>query len=180
MAPPVSVDHSDPQGQLMTLVGTYRAATPGVLSGGESSLRLDMDNMPQPDVYMMIAPERGGQATIDVDRYLHGAPELLGEIAVTTASYDLHQKMDVYRRSGAREYIVWRTLDKAIDYFVSRAGRFERLQADGKGVWRSESFPGFWVDGKSLLAGDLRTALDVLHEGIRAPEHAQFVQRLRG
>jgi Uma2 family endonuclease len=178
MPPPVSLDHSDPHGQLMTLLGTYRATTPGVLSGGDASLRLDMDNMPQPDAFLMIAPAHGGQARISDDRYIEGAPELVGEIAATTASYDLHQKLSIYRRSGVREYVVWRTLDRELDYFILSDGRYDPLPADENGIHRSETFPGLWLDSKALLAGDLASALNVLQQGLAGREHGEFVQRL--
>src|SRR5437868_3440881 len=101
MPPPVSyAGHGGPHVQLATLFGTYSASTPGVEPGDNSSLRFDVDNMPQPDLCMLIRPERGGQVRIDDDGYIEGAPELVGEIAASSVSYDLHDKLDVYRRHG--------------------------------------------------------------------------------
>ncbi len=42
-----------------------------------------------------------------------GAPELVVEVAASSASYDLHSTFHVYvyRRNGVREYVVWRVLD---------------------------------------------------------------------
>ena len=37
------------------------------------------------------------------------------EVAASSASHDLHDKLNVYRRNGVREYLVWRTLDERID-----------------------------------------------------------------
>jgi len=103
---------------------------------------------------------------------------LVCEIAATTASYDLHDKLNVYRRNGVREYVVWRTIDREMDYFILREGRYDRLPPDEKGVWRSEVFPGLWIDGRSLLAGDVLGALKVLQEGLASPAHEAFVSRL--
>jgi Uma2 family endonuclease len=43
---------------------------------------------------------------------LEGAPELIVEIAASTASYDLHDKLRAYRRNGVREYLVWVVLEE--------------------------------------------------------------------
>ena len=58
-------------------------------------------------------------------------------------SYDLHAKLHVYRRNGVREYIVWRVLEREIDWFVLRAGQYERLPVDAQGLLRSQVFPGY-------------------------------------
>ena len=105
--------HSRPNYHLSTWVGFYETMTPGVEGGGNGTVRLDLDNEPQPDVYLMIAPEQGGQAKLSADDYVEGAPELVAEVASSSASYDLHVKLHVYRRSGVREYLVWRVLGQA-------------------------------------------------------------------
>jgi Uma2 family endonuclease len=106
MPPPVSDEHSSPHSDLVTFMGIYRIATPGVLGGDNGSLRLDLDNMPQPDAFLRIDPACGGQTRLSEDGYVEGAPELVGEIAVSSASYDLHTKLNVYRRNGVKEYLV--------------------------------------------------------------------------
>jgi Uma2 family endonuclease len=178
MPPPVSVDHGKPHGILAALLVIYSAATPGTDCGSDASVRLNQKNMPQPDAYLMILSGWGGQSRISEDRYIEGAPELVGEVAVSSASYDLHDKLEAYRRNHVREYIVIRTLDSAIDYLILRGETYDRLLPDQQGIWRSECFPGLWIDGKSLLAGDTPAALDVLNRGIASPEHAEFVKRL--
>jgi hypothetical protein len=85
----------------------------------------------------------------------------------------------VYRRSGVREYLVWRVQDHAFDWFVLREGRYVPLAPGPRGVLESEVFPGLWLDVKALLALDLRRVLDVLAEGTRSAEHEAFVARLR-
>src|SRR5438093_1184266 len=80
-----------------------------------------------------------------------------GEIAVTSASYDLHEKLEVYRRNEVQEYVVWRVWDRAIDWFVLREGKYERLEPGADGVYRSQVLPGLWLDAPALLRGDLAT-----------------------
>lgn len=179
MPPPVShVYHSGPHARMLALLGVYQAATPHTLVGDSGSLRLDLKNMPQPDAYLMIAENAGGQARIDGDGYVAGAPELVAEIAASSASYDLHVKMDVYRRYGVREYIVWRTYDAQIDFFVLSHRRFERCAPREDGTWRSTVFPGLCIATRQLLDGDLAAALEVLRRQLAGPEHSALIQRL--
>jgi Uma2 family endonuclease len=180
MPPPVSIDdHAAPHFDLITLLGVYRSATPGVRGADNGSARLDLDNMPQPDIALFIDARYGGQAKVDIDGYLAGAPELIAEIAASSASYDLHEKLRVYLRNGAKEYVVWRTFDRAVDYFVLRAGDYQRLTAGGDGLFRSEVFPGLWLDAAALIAGDLAMVLHKLQQGVASPEHAAFVSALQ-
>src|SRR3954452_3734073 len=112
MPSPVRLNHHGrPHIHVSTWLGTYEAHTPGVLVGDNVSIRLDDENMPQPDAVMILDPARGGQATIGEDDYIEGAPELVVEVAASTASIDLNAKLRAYLRNGVREYIAWRVLD---------------------------------------------------------------------
>jgi len=171
--------HSHPHIHLVSWLGQYEAGTPGVQAGDNGTVRLDLDNEPQPDALLFIDPACGGQARIDADDYIEGAPELVAEVASSSVSYDLHVKLRVYRRNGVREYLVWRVLDQEIDWFVLRAGQYERMPLDAEGLLRSEAFPGLWLDPAALLRGDLATVLAIVQRGLASPEHAAFVARLR-
>jgi Uma2 family endonuclease len=171
--------HGKQTHHLNTWLGDYEAATPGTEGGDNTTVRLDLDNEPQPDVFLRITPRAGGQSSTSEDDYVEGAPELAAEVASSSASYDLHDKLKVYRRNGVREYLVWRVRDGAIDWFVLEGGEYGRLEPDASGVHRSRTFPGLWLDSAALLRGDLARVLAVLDEGIRTPEHAAFVDRLR-
>jgi Uma2 family endonuclease len=103
---------------------------------------------------------------------------LVAEVASSSASYDLNTKLHVYRRSGVREYIVWRVLDQAIDWFELRAGRYERLEADEHNVVRSAIFPGLWLDTAALLRGDLAGVLRMLDKGLATEQHAAYAVQL--
>lgn len=172
--------HGSPQAALITWLGLYWSRTPGVLVGDNSSIRLDLDNMPQPDGMMLIDPSLGGQARISEDDYVEAGPELIGEIAASTVSIDLHAKFQVYRRNAVREYIVWRVLDRAIDWFVLRESDYQSLPVDPQGILRSEVFPGLWLDARAMVALDLPRVLEVLHEGLATAAHQEFVGRLAG
>ncbi|MDB5174974.1 MAG: hypothetical protein JWN51_3747 [Phycisphaerales bacterium] len=100
MSPPVSdAYHGEPHFNLSGLLMHYVALTPGIAGGDNSSLRIDLDNVPQPDVYVRILESNGGQARLDEEGYIVGVPELVAEVAASSVSYDLHAKLNVYRRN---------------------------------------------------------------------------------
>ena len=175
MPSPVSFErHAGPHADLMTWLGLYRALTPGVLVGDNGTVRLDLDNEPQPDAFLFIV---GGQAHVGDDGYLEGAPELAAEIAASSVSYDLHNKLNVYRRSGVQEYLVWRVDEAAFDWFVLREGRYERLETK-EGVIHSQTFPGLCLNADVLLNGDLAGVLATLQGCLGGEEHQAFVEGL--
>jgi Uma2 family endonuclease len=171
--------HGRPSRHLSTWMGVYEAATPGVTGADNTTARLDLDNEPQPDALLLIDPALGGQARISPDDYVEKAPELVAEIAASSVSIDLDAKLRVYRRNQVREYVVWRVLDKAVDWFVLRQGRFDRLLPGTDGLLRSDVFPGLWLDPEALVRGDLAGVLAVVHKGLASPEHAAFVAHLQ-
>ena len=170
--------HGEPQLDLNAWLAVYKAHTPGVRGADNSTVRLDLTNEPQPDSLLFIDPARGGQARLSADDYLEGSPELLAEISASTVRLDLGAKLTAYQRNGVQEYIVWRVLDREIDWFVLHDGRFERHAPDAQGILRSTVFPGLWLDPAALIRGDLATVLAVLNQGLASPEHAAFVTRL--
>jgi Uma2 family endonuclease len=170
--------HSHPHTRLVTWLGSYETDTPGVEAGDNGSIRLDLDNEPQPDAYLIIRPECGGQARISADDYIEGAPELVGEVSSSSVSYDLGKKLNVFRRNGVLEYVVWRVLDRQVDWFVNRDGRFELMPPSADGILRSTVFPGLWLDPNALVRGDKAMVKQVLQQGLDSAEHADFVARL--
>jgi len=124
---------------------------PGTEFGIASSLRIDLDNEVQPDLMLRWTDERAS-SRVDEDGYVQGAPELLVEVAASSVSYDLHQKKRVYRRVGAREYLVLRTEDAAVDWFVLRGGDYVAQPADESAALHSETFPGLRLDVAELMS----------------------------
>jgi Uma2 family endonuclease len=179
MPSPVSNEHAAPHFDLIGWLTHYLAATPGIAGGDNGTVRLDLDNEPQPDAFLRILAEHGGQSRVDQDGYISGAPELVAEVARSSVSIDLHNKLNAYRRNGVREYIVWRVEDRTIDWFVLREGRYEPLVPSADGLHRSEVLPGLWLDAAALLRGDLMAVFQAVQRGLDSPEHAAFVRRLR-
>src|SRR5262249_35970449 len=151
----------------------------GVRGSDNGSLRLDMENMPQPAAALLVEPSHGGQAKISEDDYIEGAPELVAEVSASSASIDLNLKQRIYRRNQVREYLVWRVLDEAIDWFVLQRSRYAPLPVDSEGIYRSKIFPGLWLDSQALIQSNLDRVLQIAQAGIACPEHATFVAKLR-
>jgi Uma2 family endonuclease len=171
--------HGRPHLILSGWLGHYIAKAPGLEEYGDNcTVRLDVDNEPQPDLYLNLPKHAGGTAEIDEDDYLVGAPSLVCEIAASSVSFDLHSKLNVYRRNQVREYLVWRTDDRAVDWFAWREGQYEPLARDGN-LLKSEQFPGLWLDTAALIALDLGALFNAIEQGVATAEHAAFVQRLK-
>jgi len=177
MASPVRARrHGRPHGRIITWLGLYMEATPGIDLLDNSTLRLDLDNEPQPDVSMWI---EGGNAFIDEDDYLHGAPELLVEIAASSAAIDLGAKFQAYRRNGVTEYLVLLPYEQEVRWFSFANGETLQIQPDADSVLRSRVFPGLHLQPTLFWQGDLGGVLNVLRQGLATPEHAAFVAQLQ-
>lgn len=177
VASPVRSFHGVPHADLVTWLGVYRAATLGVSVADNTTTRLDLDNEPQPDALLRI--EIGGNSTISKDGYIEGAPELVAEIATSSAAIDLGSKKNAYRRNGVQEYLVWQTFENRLSWWRWQA-EFVLIEPDGDGIIRSSAFPGLWLNVPALLEGQMIEVLNVLQAGIANPEHQAFVQKLAG
>ena len=170
--------HGAPHFDLITWMGLYRTGTPGIRGGDNSSLRLDLLNEPQPDAFLLILKEFGGQARIDKEGYVTFGPELIGEVTASTASYDLHDKLKVYQRHRVQEYIVWRVVDQEIDWFRLQGQRYVPLVPNAA-VFRSQVLPGLWLHARALIEGDMVRVARVAQKGLASTEHKAFVEKLR-
>ena len=164
---------------LFAWLSAYWTSTPEVDLLVDSTVRLDDDNEPQPDVLLRIELEVGGNSSIDEDDCISGAPELVVEIAASSASYDLNDKLNAYRRNGVQEYIVWQQYENRLDWFSLQNGQYVSFQPDDRGIIRSQIFPGLWLAVPAMLQDERAELLSVLQAGIQTPEHERFVARLQ-
>ena len=157
MASPVRADvHGIPHVNLATLLRVYATKHPGLLVADNATVRLDTLNEPQPDLLLM---RENGQAHMDADGYICGAPEFIAEIAASSASYDLHQKKRTYQRAGVLEYLVWIADENLLLWWRLVEDEFVEIPADADGRIASATFPGLVIDAKALISGDLAAAL---------------------
>jgi Uma2 family endonuclease len=176
VASPLKRRHGNMHMPLGTLLYTYEGNTPGVESSDNTTVLLGEEGEPQPDLYLRILPEFGGQSQTSPDDYVTGAPELIAEIALSSQAIDLHGKRDDYTRYGVREYLVVSLKERRLRWFDLRAD--QELLADADGVWRVRTFPGLWIHGDALLARDYQRLMATLQQGLATPEHAAFVSQL--
>jgi Uma2 family endonuclease len=180
MAPLRFESHAKPHALIIGWLATYYAETPGIHLGDNATVRLDWDNEPQPDALLRIVEEFGGQSRITKDDYIEGAPELIVEVAASSAAYDLHEKKTVYRRNGVREYLVWQVYDRRLDWFILKNGEYVALAPDAFCIIRSQTFPGLVLHVSALLKNHLAKVLTVLkNEGLKTEEHQVFVAHLQ-
>jgi Uma2 family endonuclease len=162
---------------LLTLCGLYESRTPGVESGAEATVQLGPDSEPQPDIFVRIRPDHGGQSGTSSDGYITGAPELVIEIAHSSRSIDLHAKREDYRRYGVREYLVVAVEERKLFWFDLAADT--PIEIDSDGVIRVRVFPGLWIDEAALFDRDFSKLIVALEQGMATGEHAAFVERLQ-
>jgi Uma2 family endonuclease len=165
VASPVRADlHAEPHATIIGWLSVYRARHPGLRLGDNATVLLDASNEVQPDACLWWE-EPGGPRLID--HYIEGSPQLIVEIAASSASYDLHQKLEAYRRNGVREYIVWRVLDHMVDWFRLRDGEYIWVEPDENGVIESEVYPGLCLHIPRLLTDDVQGVLDEMEHRAR-------------
>lgn len=149
--------HGRPHLILATWLGMYADEHPEVDGADNATWRRpDLDLEVQPDLCLW---HLDGRAWIDDEGFIAGVPDLIIEIAASSASYDLHQKMQAYERAGVREYIAWRTEDRELDWFFLEDGRFLPGIPDDQGRIASRAFPGLRLNIPNLLAGKRGRAL---------------------
>jgi Uma2 family endonuclease len=179
MPSPVSVDHGKPDNLVQIWLGLYAVKTPGIECFTNTTVILGPVNTPQPDACLCLKPGRGGQTRINEKRYFVGPPELVAEVAVSSESLELGDKLECYAMAGVREYLVWRTLEPGFDWFALEDAEYVTVKPDARGLIRSRGFPGLVLDVKALLAQDGGKVLATLQRGIASAAHRTFVASLR-
>jgi hypothetical protein len=174
---PLSVPHGRGSSRVSTWIGLYHARTPGTDALDNATTLMDELGVHQPDTQLRILPECGGQGW-EEGEYVAGAPELVAETARSSRKIDLGGKRDDYERAGVKEYIVVALDSNEVHWHVRRDDKLVRINPDPDGIYRSEVFPGLWLDPAALLRKDLAGVIAVLERGLATPEHADFVARL--
>jgi hypothetical protein len=176
VASPLRRRHSTHHNRLGMVFSLYELNTPGTEAGDNATVILGDESEPQPDLYLRVLPEFGGQSTTDSKDYVQGPPELLAEVAHSSRSIDLHAKRADYASNGVREYVVVSLADRRFFWFDLSGSR--ELQVPSDGIIRIQSFPGLWIDGEALFNPDGKRLVSTLQEGLDSPQHAEFVNRL--
>jgi Uma2 family endonuclease len=176
VASPLKLSHGRPHALLAAVLVAYVARTPGTQVSDNTTVLLGDDGEPQPDLFLRILPECGGQSTTTADDYIQGAPELIVELAHASHAIDLHAKKDMYATYGGLEYLVACLQEQQLRWFDLAGGK--ELNAGESDVIRVGVFPGLWINGPALFANDIAQMMATLEQGLRTPEHADFVRGL--
>ncbi len=170
---PMTVTHGSNEGLVTYWSMHYSVHTPGC-EAGTNATWLMLEDAPQPDCYLRIRPDYGGQSGLE--RGLgKGAPELVVEVSLSSASYDLGPKLRLYRSAGVLEYITVLLTEGQVIWRRLVAGNYAPIEPDSRGLLRSVVFPGLWLDPEALIEGDAMRVLEVLNQGLESPEHQRFV-----
>lgn len=180
MSSPVHLEkHSKPHSRIVLFLGSYVAATPGTDFGDNATIHLDRENEVQPDAFLRLHQAVGGQSQADKDDYLTGSPELVVEVSTSSASYDLYEKLRVYRRNGVQEYLVLLAYEQETRWFQLVEGEYKLLTPDEDGILQSRVFPGLHFKSELFWADDLAGLLQILQSGLATQAHRQFVADLQ-
>ncbi|PAY18975.1 hypothetical protein CKO51_13540 [Rhodopirellula sp. SM50] len=87
--------------------------------------------------------------------------------ASSSASYDLGEKKQVYQHAGVLEYLVYETEKQELAWWRLENGVYVELPAV-EGTLKSFEFQGLWLDESAIRAGDGKTLLATLAEGMRS------------
>ena len=104
----------------------------------------------------------GSLTRVNDDGYLAGPPELIVEVAASSASIDLRDKRRAYCRNGVREYLVWLVAEARLEWFCLEDDDYRSQLPDAQGVLHSRIFPGLRLPIAPLLAGDTAKVLTAL------------------
>jgi Uma2 family endonuclease len=149
--------HAEPHAQIVGWLGICMMMHSGLHLADSTTIILDDLNEVQPDAILW--REESGGPHVNDDDYLVGAPQLVAEVAASPVSIDLHAKLRAYERNGVLEYVVWRTVDGAIDWFAREGDHFVLVEPDAQGVIESRVFPGLRLNVAKMLAGDIHGVL---------------------
>jgi Uma2 family endonuclease len=151
--------HGESHASITGWIGHYAAQHPNLILGSGCTVLLDDADVVEPDVLLMRPFAQSGRAQVGSDGYVHGPPELVVEVAASTASLDANAKAEAYHAAGVKEYLLWRTEEERIDWYERSDDRYLAMSPDANGLVESKLFPGLILNPAALLRGDLATVL---------------------
>ena len=126
---PLLPEHGECHAMVMGWLINYAITTPGIRVRDNATAVLSPTSEPQPDAALIIDPHYGGQTGIAADGYATGPPELIVEVASSSASIDLHAKRRDYEQTGVVEYVVVVLHQRVVRWFVRQAGAYHEASA---------------------------------------------------
>jgi Uma2 family endonuclease len=143
--------HSKKHGFVTGWLFNYTLRHPEYEMLDNGTVRLGTDSDPQPDVMLRKLADGSSEETQSA---IEGPPELVVEVSASSASYDLHEKKELYRSFGVLEYVVWQLYENRLDWFRLEEGEYVTVAPDAAGLIESVTFPGLRLAVAKLLDGD--------------------------
>lgn len=156
--------HAEPHALLTHWLCHYQTLAGGTRVATDATVRLLPDTEVQPDLLLRRLDAQGG-SRLDADGYLSGAPELVVEVAASSAALDLTDKMQAYWRAGVREYVVVRPEVPCVDWFVWSERGYAARSPEADGCLGSAHWPGLRLDVAALLRGDAAALVAAVPRG---------------
>jgi len=176
MPSPVTREYGRFHATVISWLWHYAQATPGC-ECGDNTTWLMLESAPQPDAFLRIVPERGGQSRNEAN-YNAGAPELIVEVSLTSTEVDFGPKLALYQRVGVQEYVTIELLTRRIVWRVLENASYGELAVGSDAVLRSHRFPGLWLDVEAFWINDGERLMKTLETGLRTDGHSQFAASL--
>ena len=142
---PVGRAHSKANVPVIVWLGYYAEKTQESKLLDNATTILGWKSELQPDGLLRILSEYGGQ-TRDEGGFVHGAPELVVEVAKSSRGIDLGQKLADYEQAGVLEYVVRAIDPDEVFWFGLEHGVLVQRSLDSDRLFRSTVFPGLWLD----------------------------------
>jgi Uma2 family endonuclease len=178
LTPPHRIDYGAMSRVVSGWLCQYEMRTVGLVGADRCTIKMDLHCEVEPECCLCLPQALGGKSWVDHDGYLCGAPELLIEIDDYSRDIDLVLKKYEYERIGIQEYLFVGIHPKEVLWFIRRGNHFDDLPPGPDGIYRSEVFPGLWLDAEALFARDWDSLYEAVGRGVRTRKHAAFVAKV--
>ena len=155
MSPAPSTTHQTVSGNLHGELYNYLKGKPCKVFAAPFDVRLNriqndtqVTTVVQPDICVICDLSK-----ID-ERGCHGAPEFIIEIlSPATSRKDVRDKFELYEEAGVLEYWIIEPLDKMVDVFVLKDGKYALIRKYvSDDLVPVNIFPGYLMDMKAVFA----------------------------
>lgn len=165
MASPVFLPHAKVHALAQTWLGTYVVMNNALEMADNVSLRLGDMNELQPDICAWRTDREPSEHSGE-EGYLEITPDLVIEVAASSASHDLHNKRIIYQRFGVPEYIVFAVYEQETHWWTLDERLYKPVLPDQRAIFRSSVFPGLWLSATDFWQPNGQALLAVLQEGM--------------
>jgi Uma2 family endonuclease len=151
MTPAPVPNHQIPLGNLFWKLNEFiKESALGIVIVSPIDVYFSETDTYQPDIIFILKD----RLNIIGEKKIEGPPDLIVEIlSPATAYYDLRSKKDIYEKSGVKEYWIVDPIQKSIEIFLNRNGRYEAVStAKDGGTIMSNLLKGLSINLHEIFA----------------------------